>query len=59
MLNLMLVAALGRGVPGGDADMQLVAVFGLRGIDGEAAPSRQKLATLDVVARRRREHDDR
>lgn len=58
-LKRMLGAALGLGVPGGEADVKLVAVFGRGDRGGEVAPSRQNEPTLEFVARRRREHDER
>ncbi len=49
--------ALG-GEPGGDVEVTLVAVFG-RGDDGDMAPSRQNGSVIGVVARRRREQEER
>lgn len=59
VLKRMLVGdfALG-GEPGGDVEVRLVAVFG-RGDDGDMAPSRQNDSVLGVVARRRREQEER
>ena len=60
VLNRMLVGDLARGgEPGGDVEMRLVVDF-RRGDDGgDMGASRQDVPVLEVVARRRREQEDR